>query len=1676
MMAKLKEGLRRKQGSLWIKLTSKITLGLLAFLLLISFLINLPVVQTILIRFVISDIEKKTGTTLSIGRIAVILPNKINVSEIYASDSRGDTLLNAKKIKVNINIFKLLRNKTQLNNLVINGATVNLKRFATDSSFNFQPYINAFSVNETHKSQTKEDTANNNYSLRIKKIYLADIKFAFCDSANHNYFRAMLGKANIIVRDLNLKDNRIDLSTFELANVMLSIVINSMSEKKTEPVDFDIGLQRILKLENVNLKYTNNVTHQSIDATNINLKLIPQEINLPDHRISVDKFQLTGAGLIIHKGFVPLSDSSKVKKSPEIDLLKSFPWDITVNNLYFKNNSYSYTDDNKLLQLSGIDYDHLQLKNINGNLKNIHLLNSGLNADINELSLSEKSGFILNRFSTSVRYTGTQAEIKNLTLQTPFSVIQNFSVIGHAAADQLLNHPGEIKISTKITKSKIGLEDLLIFFPQLSKMNRLFSNPERFFSIDGSIEGKIHKLTIEHLVAGFDSTIIQISGIIQGLPDISSTSYDMIIDTLGTTRNNMLTILGDSLIPGSINLPQKIDLTGRFNRSAGNLKALAKVKTTFGDIMLEVRIKDDTVPDFKYYSATMDLRHFDAGKMLSDTIMGTVTLKAHTEGSYPTDSILNANVRFDVRASEIAFAHYKYTNADILGKYKDHLLTASMNYSDSNLVFRVGGTVDFSDTIPAFKINLNISGADLQSLKLTGNKISLLGKVTADFKGKNLNSINGKIDLSNLLIVKNGNQYHLDSATANIENKQTYTSVSLISQSVRLSYYGSVKINALEDVLKEYVNRYFYDRAKELPVADSIDNFNIKLEILNSELLTNIFWPDLHDIQPSYVEGSYSAANHTLDLHADFPSIGYKNQQIDSLKINLHAADTNALNYSIRFQRFSAPPFAMDRTTMDGSVTNNILSFSVKSGSTGNQDRFVIAGNISKYKNEYTLHIDPHNFIINFADFSLPLDNEFIFGKQNIRFVNIDMASDNQRIRISNTGDSLQTNDYMVDFSEFAVSNLTGLFETGRDILTGTIDGKLLLSRKTNGSTIYSDLSLNNVMLFNDTVFNTIKLEASTTREGMLIIDSKFAGRKNNLSISGDIGLKDKSNPLNLKADIQQIDLKIMAPFIRKQFSEFNGEMGGNLKITGNIENPKITGELNFENTTVVPAFLNTRIHIADEKLKLKNRDLIFNHFTIQDDLKNKAELNGRMNFDSLTAPEFNLRFSSKGFRFLNSTSNENTLYYGRMIANVDATITGTLMKPAINLVASIQKPSVFHLVVPTLNAPTIEKEGIVKFVDRNKSTGQQIMERNLENNSASVTNSNNPLLNLTAYVEIDEGTKIYILVDPASNEELYVNGKGNMSLSMKGNSTPNLTGRYEIEEGTYSLTLYDVIRRTFTIKSGSYLQWNGNMMNPQTDITTIYQVNTSPFPLIADETTLLNASDNSLYSEIIPFNVELHLSGHLLQPDLKFNLNVPQGHSNALVDAKLTRLNNDETELNKQVFSLLLFNNFMQGTTSANKPVAYELNSTARSSVSRILTQQLNSFAERHIKGFNVDIAVNSYYQSMGKQSAGKTNVKLNFSKELFGKRLNVQVGGDINVEGTEQKTPFDFNSIAGDLAIEYKLDEAGTFRLRGFSKSEYEDVIDGEVIATGISFIFNKDFYRLNDLLKKDTTNIKP
>jgi hypothetical protein len=71
--------------------------------------------------------------------------------------------------------------------------------------------------------------------------------------------------------------------------------------------------------------------------------------------------------------------------------------------------------------------------------------------------------------------------------------------------------------------------------------------------------------------------------------------------------------------------------------------------------------------------------------------------------------------------------------------------------------------------------------------------------------------------------------------------------------------------------------------------------------------------------------------------------------------------------------------------------------------------------------------------------------------------------------------------------------------------------------------------------------------------------------------------------------------------------------------------------------------------------------------------------------------------------------------------------------------------------------------------------------------------------------------------------------------------------------------------------------------------------------------------------------------------------------------------------------------------------------------------------------------------------------------------------------LEGQQPTNSSRSSSLLGDVAVNYKLSKDGRYMLRAYQKNEYEGVVEGYIVETGLGFSINVDYEHFRELFGK-------
>ena len=379
---------------------------------------------------------------------------------------------------------------------------------------------------------------------------------------------------------------------------------------------------------------------------------------------------------------------------------------------------------------------------------------------------------------------------------------------------------------------------------------------------------------------------------------------------------------------------------------------------------------------------------------------------------------------------------------------------------------------------------------------------------------------------------------------------------------------------------------------------------------------------------------------------------------------------------------------------------------------------------------------------------------------------------------------------------------------------------------------------------------------------------------------------------------------------------------------------------------------------------------------------------------------------------------------------------------------------------MPPENLELLSSQGIVEFVDPNtRDDSLGVTESQTFYDSLIATF---PEFNLKAKVILEEGALFQVIVNSNSGDYIEASGAADLSLNVDRSGKTILEGSYAIKRGFYQLSFYDLVKKRFDIVPGSSVKWTGNPDTGELNFKAIHRINSSSVGLIGHE---IAENERELYRKPLPYEVGIVITGNLQSPVITFDLDLPQKDKTdyPALSNKLDRLRQPEfeSEMNKQVFGLLVLGGFIPEASTSEFDQSLVATTALSNSVNSILASQLNRFAGQLVKGVDVNVAMQSYSDYATGTGTAQTRTTMDFtlSKTMMNDRLSIEVGAGVDINSDQSGAPTGSDNFRGDITVIYDLTESGNKQLKLFNNETY-DIIYHEIRNTGISLIFIKDF----------------
>jgi hypothetical protein len=1661
--------LDKKKRNRILRRIGRIFLGLLVFVVALVLFIRSPWGQDIIVSKATDFVSDKTGTKVEIERLFLTFSGNLSLEGLYLEDKKGDTLVYSRSLEADMGLSDLIfGNAFNLEYLGWEGLKANVVRQEGSEDFNFSFLVDAFASQDSVPAPEKDAEP---MEISVGSIDLKDFDIGYDDGFMGIDSKLRLGRLYAEANTIDLEAMRFELDDLELTDTE---AVYKQTKPFPEPEDTTATPLPFLavgnfSMEKVKAEYNSVPDSLSANVAIGNFLLEMPKADLAENDIEVDVLELKNSDVVLRmpsqteqtKDTVVLADTTAVAGP-------GFEWPefkVQVGEMDFENNNITYSTGNnrpeagkfnpKAVALSGLT---LRAEDIEYRLKQANLL-------LEKLAFAEKSGFRLENCAFDARLADDNASISGLNIRTNNSSVSGDMSLEYASIDELIEKPENTRIRVDIPNLNLALQDAYIFQSDLA--NNEYVQKAAKKSVSGNFEanGTLASIDISNLEVDWgENTSLTTRGQLNNAmePDVLSFDFPSIRAT--SARKDVLQFVSEDSL--GISVPETILVDASAKGSVDDMAADVLLKIPEGTAQLTGSYSNRQELAF---DGTLKVDSLRLDKILKNEQLGGVSFTLYAEGSGNSPGTLNASLKSDF--TQLSFDGYDFSNLVLEGDIVNGKGDIALDFKDDNLNLKSKTQVDLDSLDSNIKLDLNVVGADLQALGLTAEDIKAGVKLNADFKG-NAEDFSLNAMLSEGTAVYENDQYKLGNIDLKALVDSTSTEVSIDSEFLK----GDLKANAMPSRITAAVQRQFRSYFAEVgesvgentaeTVADTTagsnsDSVNLKLNLglTTVPILTDVFLKGLERLDTVNVKADFDAATKKLTARIDVPIVTYAGSTIDSLHVEVDGSATN-LDFSAGLAALQSDPINVKRTLFEGNLGDRQLNLDFKSFD--DEAQLVhIASEMALKKDTVELHINPENLVFNKKQWSIPQNNQIAIGDELLRFENVTLSQNGQELTISNALSEFERKNVGVVFKNFKLQTFLSLLNPDEALAGGLVEGRFVVENPFGAIGIVADFNIDDLRVMEAPLGN-LALNAASKGQGGYDFDLALKDGGIDFDLTGDYVAQESGAQLDLNLDLNRLELAAVEELSDGAITDADGYLTGNVKVSGTTANPDYDGEFNFNQVGFNVTTLNSVFKIDNETIQLDNSGLYLDTFEVSDTNDNSFAVDGSILTEELTNPEFDLSITADAFQVLNSTEEDNGLYYGTASFDTDLTVQGHLNLPVVEGRLRIRKVTDITYVVPEAALDVQERDGVVIFV--NRENPDAILTRNDQEETPAFFKG----MDVQVVLEIANDAVFHVIMDERTGDNLEVSGDAALNLNIEPSGRIGLSGRYELNSGYYETSLYNLVSRRFEINPGSTVTWQGDPMDAALDVTAVYDVETSAAPLMSTVTSGEAAGVAGKYRQVLPFVVYLYVEGELMEPELSFGMDMPEDEQGALggaVYGRVQQLNEQESELNKQVFSLLALNRFFPGSGSDGSGGGTA--AMARDNVNKVLSGQLNAFSDKIFgnSGVALDFDLDSYTDYQGNSPQDRTQLNINAEKKLFDDRLIVTAGSSVDVEGSsaEDQGP---TPIIGNVSLEYLLTENGRYRLRGFRKNEYTNVIDGQLIITGAALIFNREFNEFSEL----------
>ncbi|WP_139134350.1 translocation/assembly module TamB domain-containing protein [Crocinitomix algicola] len=1331
--------------------------------------------------------------------------------------------------------------------------------------------------------------------------------------------------------------------------------------------------------------------------------------------------------------------------SEEKDTTESSPFAVRVEAVNLNDVNFRYQDQNEDPLPFGIDYSDLNIQHLYGRFSDFSFENENIITRIENLKFKEQSGLALTNLTVDLLYNAKIIGLENLELALSNSVLRAdfLNLKTPNGAEDFSDFVHKVVFDSKIINTQIDLADIAYFVPTIRGMNTIVNIHN--INVSGPVYGMRLAQTDISLL---QSTKIQGDFQIPNLDDPESAIFNEKLDLFQTSiedieRIKLTPFLSNQdylVLPASMKQAENIRIEGgHFTGSLNNFQVDGNISSGLGNVTTEygLKFKKDPVSNIYYYSSVKEdgqnrdiqVTNLDLGALTDNTMLGKTTgwlsVKKGSKG-FSLDDLL---VLFSGRFESFELNGYEYHDIIITkGEFTNNVFDGEVKIDDDNLALTYDGWMDLKDDM-TFEFDVRIDSAKLAELNFREDGIVdrlKSSKIEVKIKGNSLENIRGKVAIRGFDYMDSsiGTDISLDSLYLQIDRSDSLDRVYLNSDFVDLDLSGKFDLGDIWPSIQHQLARVADNMIEDVDIIESNNkHFNLNVNLKDINPFMPYIDSTLYVAKGTKLEADYSLEKLKMKIELTSDLVTYGDMKL----VDLHLTNYfDSLRANMQYEAgevYVQDSLGVRYAAIFSYLKDNKFSTNVGWDAMGDVEPalFAFTTEIDSAHNVLT-EFNPSFFFLKSHKWNINPSSSILFNEEIVEVSDFRIANKNQFIDLSGRVSKNPKDWLYVQVRDFDLADLNGML--GEDLGLGGI-----LNVEGGVSDLYDNVKFMALSHIAD-------LEVKNELVGDLLVDNKWNKEKNSIELNGNLkreGIEtfkisgsylteEEKDNLDLELNFDNTDISFLNAFEDPElYREIEGILNGKLTIKGEVASPQIKGGLNVIAAKVLVPMFNVKFGL-DGPINFGEKGFSTKSLKLTDEEGHKAITAMDIRHKNWSDWKYDIHLdmssdkSSKRFLAMNTKYKDGDLYYGKAYVSGDVFVNGSTELTEIGVNVTTQPGTDLKLAM--YGSGNLEESSFIVY-------DSVVPPRYTTDDGAKAAQLESSGLVMDLNFNITKETKATIVFDPIYEDQIVVDaGEGAISLNMDEFGEMKMFGNYTIQKGMYFMRVKGLVNKDFIIRNGSSLKWNISPYDADINIFADYKTDVSFAPILP-----IGLEGDSEKKESV--TATINMGNTLMSPTISFAIS--SASAGSLGQAALKSIAADQDELNKQFFSIVALNKFIstngQGGASGDAAI---------------------DFAQDQINAILDNIGDN--YEIAAVLDNGSTAVDL---ETKVGEKISIKTSLGV-VSGDEQHS----GGIIGDVIIEYRLNDDGTFTVNVFNTSNQGSEAENGPFTQGVGLHYSESF----------------